>query len=65
MPTEIKNPRGGARPGAGRKGLQEETKIVTMRLPVADLDAIQALGVGINPFYREAAKEKLLRDKEV
>lgn len=50
---------GGARPGAGRKVI-EPTRIVNLRLPLADLDAIQALGLGINQFYRDAAKEKLM-----
>lgn len=59
-----KKQRGGARQGAGRK-IVEPRRIVNLRLPLADLDAIQAKGKEINQFYREAGKEKLMRENDV
>jgi hypothetical protein len=62
--TETKK-RGGARPGAGRPAIGEETKPVSVQISASDLRAIDEMGIPINHFIREAIKEKLLRDKAV
>jgi hypothetical protein len=60
---EIKKSRGGARPGAGRPAIAEQTKAVSVQISIADLLAIDEMGIPINHFIRGAVKEKLLRDQ--
>jgi hypothetical protein len=62
---ENKKQRGGARPGAGRKPVGQGLQTTYLRLPAAQIQAILAQGGEIATFYREAAKEKLEREKDL
>lgn len=62
---ENKKPRGGARPGAGRKSLAGPTRTLTLRIPEIDLDALAAAGIdNLSRFYVEAGKKAIRRLKK-
>lgn len=60
-----KSTRGGARPGAGRKALAGPTRTLTLRIPEADLLALEAAGVdNLSRFYVEAGRKAIGRLKK-
>lgn len=59
------NPHGGARSGAGRHPIDGPTRILSLRVPVADIEALEKAGVtNLSRFYIEAGKKEIKRLKK-